>query len=237
MGTHYYKKGEFSLPSVTTIISDCTDKSYHLTRWSAKMACEWIRENTLTDFYGRDKEYHIVFPDDLDNAAENFKEVSQTALDIGSETHAVIEHWLKTGEEHLNPRPEVLNAFRAFKAFFTEHNMKTHKIEFSVFGDYWAGTLDWFGEFDNKLYVIDWKTSRSHYPNQHGPQIAAYRSRVNAKVEGCAVLRIDKETGLPDFKDYSKRYEKDLEHFLLMKNLFLHRHPIIAKNAGYSPPF
>ena len=115
--------------------------------------------------------------------------------------------------------------------------MKTIEIEFSVYGDYFAGTLDWYGEYDGKLYVWDWKTSKHHYPNEHGPQIAAYRSRVNAKVEGCGVLRIDKETGYPDPKDYSKRYIKDLEHFNLMVPLFMHRHPRISKNAGYIHPF
>jgi len=232
MGSHYYDKGEFKLPSVTTIISDCNDKSAALTNWAAAQACEWIRTNSKR-FY----EEWIVTEDDLANAAKNFREVSNKALEIGSMTHAAIEEWLQTGKEPQDPLPEVTNAFLAFLEFWDEHHMKTVFTEFSVYGDYWGGTLDWYGRYDDKYYVIDWKTSKYHYPNEHGPQIAAYRSRVNTKVQGCGILRIDKETGYPDFKDYSKRYIKDLEHFNLMVPLYLHRHPRIASAAGYCHPF
>ena len=237
MGSHYYDKGEFKLPSVTTIISDCNDKSGALTNWAAAQACEWIKANCEQPWLDHDSDAYIVFPDDLTEAAKNYREVSQKALDIGSQTHAAIEEWLQTGKEPQNPLPEVENAFLAFLEFFDAHKMKTMEVEFSVYGDYWGGTLDWYGQYDGKLYVWDWKTSKYHYPNEHGPQIAAYRSAVRSKVEGCGILRIDKETGYPDPKDYSKRYEKDLEHFLLMVPLFLHRHPKIAKNAGYINPF
>ena len=237
MGSHYYDKGEFKLPSVTTIISDCNDKSGALTNWAAAQACLWIKENTLTDFYGRDKEFYIVFPEDLEAAAKNYREVSQKALEIGSMTHAAIEEWLQTGKEPQNPLPEVTNAFLAFLEFFDAHKMKTLEIEFSVYGDYWGGTLDLYCEFNGKRYVIDFKTSKAHYPNEMGPQIAAYRSRVNGKVDGCGILRLDKITGYPDWKDYSKRYIRDLEHFHLMVQLYLHRHPRIARAAGWNPPF
>ena len=236
--THYYDKGEYKLPSVTTIISDCNDKSAALTNWAASQACEWIRENCRVTGRNFDTgDDYCVSDEDLESAAKNYREVSNKALEIGSMTHAAIEEWLQTGKEPQDPLPEVTNAFLAFLEFFDAHHMKTLEVEFSVYGDYWAGTLDWYGEYDGKLYVWDWKTSKYHYPNEHGPQIAAYRSRVNAKVEGCGILRIDKETGYPDPKDYSKRYIKDLEHFNLMVPLYLHRHPKIAKAAGYNPPF
>jgi len=233
MGSHYYDKGEFKLPSVTTIISDCNDKSGALTNWAAAQACLWIKENTLTDFYGRDKEFYIVFPEDLEAAAKNYREVSQKALEIGSMTHAAIEEWLQTGREPIEPREEVLAAFVAFLEFFDEHSMKPIELEFSVYGDCWAGTLDYYGEFNGKLYVIDFKTSKYHYPNETGPQIAAYRSALKKPVDGCGILRLDKISGYPDWKDFSKRYERDLEHFLLMLPLFMHRHPRIRKNSGW----
>ena len=248
--SHKYKHKGFVKPSVTTIISDCNDKSGALTQWAANMACEWIRANCEQPWFDKtgnesavepnitaSSDCYIVFPDELDLAAKNFRDVSKDALEIGSEVHASIEEWLKTGREPINPREEVLSAFIAFLEFFDAHKMRTIKIEHKVYGDYWGGMLDWYGEYDGKLYVWDWKTSKHHYPNEHGPQIAAYRSRVNAKVEGCGVLRIDKTTGYPDPKDYSKRYLKDLEHFNLMVPLYLHRHPRIAKAAGFQPPF
>ena len=225
---HYYNKGELKLPSVTTIESDCTDKSQALCQWSANMVCEWIKQK-IKPSCGE----WTVTEEDLDKARMNYREVSKDALDIGSTVHAAIEEWLKTGNEPKDPRPEVLSAFLAFLEFFDAHNMETIEVEFTVYGDYWAGTLDLYCEFNGKRYVIDFKTSKAHYPNEMGPQIAAYRSRVNDKVDGCGILRLDKITGYPDWKDYSKRYIRDLEHFSLMVPLYMHRHPMIARAAGW----
>jgi len=54
-----------------------------------------------------------------------------------------------------------------------------------------------------------------------------------ADVEGSAIIRLDKETGEFEFKDFSKRYESDLNIFNKMVELFFARHPILAKKAGY----
>jgi hypothetical protein len=211
--------------------------------WSINMNNQWLTENCRKSPKGHcagvylDGQKYLVSEEDFKTSAKNFREVSQKALDIGSDTHTAIEEWLKFGREPLDPRPEVLAAFVAFLEFWDLHKMEAIKIEHQVLGDYWGGTLDFYGLFDGKLYVIDWKSSKNHYPNEHGPQIAAYRSAVKSKVDGCGVLRLDKITGFPDWKDYSKRYEKDLEHFRLMVPLYLHRHPRIAKNAGYNSPF
>ena len=231
---HYYNKGEFKLPSVTTIISDCNDKSGALTNWAANQACEWIKVNCERSLDPTSMEpYYIVAESNLDNAAKNFRDVSNKALEIGSQTHSAIEHWLQTGKEPIEPREEVLAAFVAFLEFFDEHAMKPIELEFSVYGDCWAGTLDYYGWFNDKLYVIDFKTSKYHYQNETGPQIAAYRSALKKPVDGCGILRLDKISGYPDWKDFSRRYERDLEHFLLMLPLFMHRHPRIRKNSGW----
>ena len=88
-----YKIGEKKLASVTTIISDCTDKSPALTMWSANMVCQHIRENCqATGGY-------YVQEEDLEKARFNFRDVSKTALDIGSAVHNAIEHYLITGRE------------------------------------------------------------------------------------------------------------------------------------------
>ena len=50
-------------------------------------------------------------------------------------------------------------------------------------------------------------------------------------IEGCGVLRLDKETGLPEWKDTSKTYEQDLKVFNSMVQLYYDRHPIILKRV------
>jgi len=229
--THYYKHGGFSKPGVTSIIADCHDKSGPLTQWAANMVVEWIRQYSIPSQLASHK--WIVTEENLNDARFNYRDVSQDALDIGSEVHKCVENWLKYRSEPKGPRPEVLAGLVAFMEFYDEHNMDPVELEFSVYGDYWGGTLDYYGMFDGKLYVIDFKTSKYHYLNEHGPQIAAYRSALKTPCDGCGVLRLDKTTGYPDFKDYSKRYEKDLKHFNLMVPLYMHRHPRIAKAAGY----
>jgi hypothetical protein len=152
---------------------------------------------------------------------------------------------MKFSEKHRNKIEKIVrtlsgqaaNAFSAFIRWADDHEIKPIWSEKAVYGDYWGGRLDFYGYFDDKLYVIDFKTSKAHYIHEHGPQIAAYRSAVKTPVEGCGVLRLDKTTGYPDFKDYSKRYETDLREFQLMVPLYLHRHKRIAKAAGYLPPF
>jgi hypothetical protein len=89
--------------------------------------------------------------------------------------------------------------------------------------------MDWLGMLNGKLTVIDYKVSKKIYP-EHRYQVAAYRSCVGA--EACGILRLDKETGLPEYKDYSKSYEKDLAVFQAMVNLYFLRHPRVAKAAG-----
>ena len=254
------KGGKNVIPSVTEIIGDCTDKSAPLTQWAANMTVEWIRENHLP-LNDDDGIYYEVDDSKLNEARFNFKKVSQKALDIGSEVHKLIEAYLLTIMKSncmsvaimhgfiQDARPEVNNAFNAFLQWKEEHNLKPIALEQTVYGDGWAGTLDFYGYFGDRLYVIDWKSSKAHYPEMRY-QVAAYRWAMDEKIyddnvggelwlkdrtipeiDGCGVLRLDKETGLPDWKDTSKSYEQDLRIFNRMVDLYFERHPIIRKRA------
>ncbi len=237
-------------PRCTTIIDDCTNKGGALTQWAANMVVEWIRENNEYEPYADKKgeyagNYYYVSEKGLNDARFNFREVSQKALDIGSEVHDMIEHHLKTGMELEAKTDEAHNAFGAFLNWADENDLKPIQIEQKVYGDRWAGTLDFYGYFNDKLYVIDWKSSKAHYLEMRY-QVAAYRSAVKIddghyhshgmkghkkykQIDGCGVLRLDKETGLPDFKDHSKTYESDLAIFNAMVDLYFLRHPRIRK--------
>jgi len=226
-----YEKDGKKFPRCTNIISDCTNSSGALTQWAANMVVEWIKENVGQEEIG----IYPVTDDHLNDARFNFRKVSQKALDIGSEVHDLIESYLKNQDSitidsqlSWSKHEQANQAFQAFLAWWVENDIKPISLEQTVWGDRWAGTLDIHCFLNGKEYVIDWKTSKNHYPAQHGPQIAAYRSCIPS-AEGCGILRIDKETGLPDWKDYSKRYEKDLATFNAMVELYILRHPIIAR--------
>ena len=239
-------KGKNVIPSVTEIIGDCTDKSGALTQWAANMVVQYMKEHLSDDPfcpYKGDEIFEL-----LEKARFNFKTVSQKALDIGSEVHGLIEKYLKDNSSVNsmvlpNYRDEVRNAFDAFWSWKTEHNLKPISLEQTVYGDGWAGTADFIGLFDDKLFVIDWKSSKAFYPEMRY-QVAAYRSEVwvtgkecgrgfnhRADVQGCGILRLDKTTGEPSWHDTSKSYKQDLRIFNRMVDLYFERHPIIRKRA------
>ena len=254
-------KGKKVIPSVTEIISDCTDSKGWAIPYGANMTVEWIRQNCKVDC-GAYHEY-VLKEQELNDARFNFRKVSQKALDVGSEVHNAIERYLlavmknkaKAGSLVLsnltsfkpiveNLSKEARTAFGAFVQWAGDNNLKPISIEKTVYGNGWAGTLDFFGYLNGKLYVLDWKSSKALYPEMRY-QIAAYRSETprmkqidqsddkeNWVETGCGILRLDKETGMPEFKDTSKSYEKDLSIFNAMVGLYFLRHPIIAKRAG-----
>jgi len=234
-------KGKKVIPSVTEIISDCTDSSAPLMQWSANQVCEWIKENgrpTWDRVNGvMQKVLWEVDENQLNDARFNFRKVSQKALDIGSEVHNYIERYLMNGTAcHISSK-EAQQAILAFHEWENEHNLKPISLEQTVYGADWAGTLDFYGYFNDKLYVIDWKSSKAHYPEMKY-QVAAYRwaktegsNIIPEAIQGCGILRLDKETGLPDWKDTSKTYEQDLSIFNAMADLYFKRHPRIAKKA------
>ena len=94
--SHKYPKGEYEYPSVTTIISDCTDKSGALTQWAANMVVQWIRQNCPKPPRGNylSGDDFCVSEEDLDDARFHFRDISKEALDVGSEVHKAIERLL-----------------------------------------------------------------------------------------------------------------------------------------------
>jgi hypothetical protein len=229
MGRHYKIDG-FQFPSVTTIISDCTEKPA-LVQWSANMVCEFIRQNCYS---APENAFYSVGEEDLDRARFNFRDVSKTALNIGSAVHQSIEDYLMTGKdpERTKEDDRILAGFVAFLEWMEEHHVEVMGVEEMVIGNCWAGTRDLKAKIDGVISVVDFKTSKAIYASEMGPQIAAYRSP-DADVEASWILRLDKETGVPEFKDFSKRYEQDLNVFNRMVELFFARHPRIRKKAGY----
>ena len=243
-----YPRGEFLLPSVTKIIGDCTDKSRALTQWSANSTVLHIKQHCIKT-KGNFPHYRVN-DEQLNAARFNFRNISDTALEIGHAVHSAIEQYLRievclktSKEQHLQEHlvnskdsdkknPSIIAGFDAFLEWMDEHKVKPIAIEETVYGNYFAGTLDLRCNLNGVPYVIDFKTSKAIYANDYGPQIAAYRSTF-PDVEGCGILRLDKETGLPEWKDFSDRYEKDLKVFNKMVELYMLRHKIIANKAGW----
>jgi len=206
------------LPSVTKIVSEATAKGDYLLQWAANCVIDYLQEqDTITN-------------DVLNSARFNWRDVSKTALDVGSEVHRYIEVWL-SGDKPKPPSSEqAWNAINAAKNWFKDHNYETYQTEMRVIGSDWGGTLDWYGMLHGRTTVIDFKSSKAIYWDSYGPQVAAYRSVVGAESSG--ILRLDKTSGLPEYRSADKRHEKDLSVFRLMVELFYARHPLWCKWAG-----
>ena len=171
----HYKIDDKKLASVTTIIGDCSDKSGALTQWAANMVVEWIKENA---YETGDVPEYLVGIEELNLARFNFRNVSKTALDVGSKVHQAIEYYFNLGKEPINPEPQVLAAFVAFLEGVDEHDVKCDDAELTVTDGKSAGTLDFVGEIDGVRTVVDFKSSKAIYP-EYRYQIAAYRYMYN----------------------------------------------------------
>ena len=225
MNKQYYKNEGKKYPRVTSICNQL-DKSQALTYWAAGCACDYILQKlALSNF--------SIIRNIIEDARTQFRTVSQEALDIGGQVHSAIERWLNTGEEPKDPQPKVLAGFIAFLEWHDERKIKTLKTEHTLYGERalggYAGTCDWICEFDNKTWVIDFKTSKKPKVKAGYEewlyQLSAYRLCI-LNCDAMGVLRLDKETGMPDWYPYTnKDYRRGLDVFNVLTNLWYLRHP------------
>ena len=219
VGRHYKRNG-LKYPSVTTITGQLDKPA--LTWWAANCACDYI----ISELEGSDEDMVPVgalYPV-IEAARKGFMKVSRQALDIGSATHGAIEHYLKTGQEPQAPSDEVLSAFLAFLEWKGSMDVgETIQTEFTLYADRYAGTCDWIVMLGGKKYLIDFKASKGIY-KEYQYQVAAYRA-CDPSIEGCGILRLDKVTGLPEWKDTSETYEQDLKVFEILTDLWYATHP------------
>jgi len=198
----------------------------------------------------------------IQDARFKWKDARDEAAGWGTEAHDLIEQYIKHGRDVKDQRaPEVENAFIAFLEWEKENKIKWIECEKNVFSASMgtAGTVDTVckfgaGEYKGRIFLIDWKTSKAFY-NTFGLQANMYRfARMECngltgvklvgpfgnydvdypkvKIDGTGVLRIDKVTGIPEFKDYSESYKRDiatfkalLETYYLLKNRRLKNNP------------
>lgn len=235
MGT--YVKEEITLPSVTTILG-IMDKSSALMGWATKCMQDYIIE--------KHQEYESI-EELAKDARFNYKEMSKTALNIGSEVHRLIEIYIKTGKDtsFQNLPEEVENAFIAFLEWEKENVSEWIDSEQEIYDINigYAGTLDAVMKHKNgKIYVVDFKSSKAVY-DEYKYQLSAYYEAYNQTAEipadEFAILRLDKITGQPEWVTFPKfnqvrwrsfeTFQAITKVYYLLKNRRLKNNPI-AKN-------
>jgi len=91
----------------------------------------------------------------------NWRKVSGKACRVGTEIHKEVEYTLMRKPITIK-HPMQLAAFREWQKEIGFRALKTELKVKSVHG--YAGSLDLLGYIDNKLFILDIKTSKKIYP-------------------------------------------------------------------------
>lgn len=213
MSSRSYLINGIEWPSVTTIL-DMLGKGDALIQWAANCAVECVRQNALD----------MDFEDLLHYAKGHWREVREEAADIGGEVHQLAKVYIRHGRDAMGSyRKEVENGFLAFLEWEKVNKITWLESEKEVFDRVhgYAGTLDakcrfGAGRFIGRVFVIDFKSSKAFWDGME-EQVCAYRNaddmNTTLPADGCGILRLDKATGEPEFKDCSDRYQKRLDFF------------------------
>lgn len=134
---------------------------------------------------------------------KSYEKVLSEAASIGSQCHENIDAFL-TDENHILPvgiNHNSCNAYYSFRRWFDDIN-KYAKVEViyhekQLVCKYFGGTLDGLYKIDDKVYLVDYKTS-NHISYNYCLQLAAYRymlkSELGINIDGCIILQLDKNS-------------------------------------------
>lgn len=208
---------KYNLISVTTVLNILQKEA--LLPWAVKLCAEYLMEH-IDELSGEitDKRYNEI----LKKAKQQHKKVSKEAMDIGSRTHAACEAYLKGEVPVLDDDTRQL--FEAFKGWWLDNRCELIQSEHTIYCPSlgYAGTCDIVCKKDNKVYVIDIKTSNDFWIPDMPCQLAAYAHCIEG-CEGIGIIRLDKTTNDAHWRDYTEIREKSWELFkcLLTANILL----------------
>lgn len=220
-GNHQYRAEGKVIPSVTSVIG-ILDKPA-LVAWSAKITAKWILERINLIKKGA-LSYSVGDEGEVYQSArtEHMRESSKAAK-IGTAAHKAVENWVTKGKKPTKRASESTRvAFDSFIRWAENNGLKRGacigsevRLLSKKYG--YAGTLDLLVYLGGKLYLVDVKTSNNFYEPDMPMQLAAYAHAVeemyDIKVEGLGVIRLDKESGMPHWKDYTKYRKPCFEMF------------------------
>lgn len=214
---------EFDKPRVTFITNVL--KIYALQPWASKTAAESyhrelkIEVNALRAGLQSIKDFVGINWDKIrDLAKGEYKKVSKEATGIGSRVHAAIDLYIQAldaGTGEISVDTDIEKPFGAFLKWWDENDIEVIASEQRVESEDGGG---YKGQFDmvchkgkeRTIYIIDFKASNGFYEPDYPLQLAAYRNafvqQYEKEIDGMAILRLDKQSGEPFWKEY-EHYE------------------------------
>ena len=168
---------------------------------------------------------------------QSYTKVRDEAANTGTIAHDSIEYFLKTGKDPDIQNAKSLNAYCAFKEWYSMLQKNGHTTE--VLGMEEKLTCPWFGgtydlllNIDDKLCLIDFKTS-NHISEKYYMQIAAYKYMLalkNITPVYAIILQLDKNAPvyyeyMIDFsnQDHSTYMQYALQSFFLICSAYYNR--------------
>jgi hypothetical protein len=183
--THTYYLDDKRLTGVTTILGVIAKPQ--LIGWAARMAVEAMVAGAT--------------PEEAKVAHTKKKEA---AGEHGTDTHALVEQWVKACIESFNGKPVATKETDAITKF---RDWAVEEVDHFLFSErrmYWgephwiAGTCDFaYVGKDGKRYIADFKTSTGIYGVDYFLQCAAYQALAenegDAPYDACMIVRLGKD--------------------------------------------
>jgi hypothetical protein len=197
-----------------------------LVQSAANCTVKYIKENAVEDML-----LYTVNDELLNRARFEFRKVSEEAKEIGSQVHDIIKHYIRgkiAGKEiditkYKKYDERVENGFLAFLEWENQNSVEWLKSEFLVYHEKlcFAGTVDALCIINGRITIIDFKSSKGFfdgYDLQVTGYLIAYMSMQDSfslEKPDLGILRLDKETGQPEYKDYTKKYKPEAFNHLV----------------------
>ena len=194
------------------------------------------------------KEFYSDFPYHYKKAKSYHEKKSKEARDIGSYVHEAAEDifraLIEESELGVPVDDDIQKPVEALLNWFADNDVRPVLVEQKVFGSimasdfgddtpeiFYIGKLDVVSFVNKRLLTIDLKAAKGIY-DDFPIQVAAYDYALNQMIEqghlegdeteGTAILRLDKETGMPEFVEYSR--EQTDEYFQCFAHLCAYVH-------------
>jgi hypothetical protein len=133
---------------------------------------------------------------------QSYRKVMESSANIGTQCHNSIDSYLEDDKfkfNSLNNTIEAQNAYNSFLKWFNDINANANVEvllhEHTLVCKYFGGTLDGLYKINNKIYLVDYKTS-NHITFNYCLQLAAYRymlrNVMGIEIDGCIILQLSK---------------------------------------------
>lgn len=151
---------------------------------------------------------------------------------IGVEIHAIIEAYVMESDYSYTDSKwydirKLSHYMDNFINWYLKEDIAPIFMEESMTSDRYGGTIDFYGTWDDKLTILDWKTSKNFYMTMF-VQLGAYCQMLEEKgkvVEQVAIVRVNedklivKKMSREDLQSYIDTFNKLLDFFHIYYDL------------------